>query len=66
MLYIYQFSNESGSKEVLIMSEEKYNKKELEETTPSDTTLSQIVECDVDSGDAGILPLDRELTHDNF
>ena len=65
MLYIYQFSNMSGSKEILIMVEEQFNEKELEEATPFDTTLSQIVECDIDSGDAGILPLDRELKH-NF
>ena len=66
MFYIYQFSNESGSKEVVIISDDSYDEKELEEITPSGTAPEQVVICDAISGDPDALPLDRILIHPDF
>ena len=51
MLYIYQFSNESGSKELVILLDYEMSSQEIEDSTPPETELSQVVRCDILSGD---------------
>ena len=63
-LYIYQFSSNDGSREVIVFSDYKLTSKEINNLTPNNTSLDQILTCEVLNGDITLLPLDRELkTH---
>jgi len=61
-IYIYQFSNESGSREFVVMSDWELSQAEIDEYTYDDVKFDQVITADVTAGSFSTLPLNRSLS----
>lgn len=60
--YLLHYSNESGSKESVVITDQDPTPTSIEENCPFEMTYQRTINCETNDQDLCLLPIDSELT----